>query len=165
MKDLTQERANQLFQYKDGILFSKKSGKPVGYKRGVGYLSLWADGKNHYLHRVVYIIHFGLIEQEVDHIDGNKLNNCIENLRQATRSQNNQNVGKNSRCTSGYKGASFHKDTNKWQARIWVNGKRKHLGLYDTVEQASLAYQTAAYQLHKDFANAGEQPCQVTVNY
>ena len=90
---------------------------------------------------------------EVDHIDGNKLNNQKSNLRIATRSQNAMNVGITKRNKSGYKGVSWHKCSNKWEVRIRINGKKLHLGLFINKEDAAKAYNDAAKLHHGEFAN------------
>ena len=89
--------------------------------------------------------------QKVDHIDENKANNNVKNLRWATSNENGYNQGKNKTNTSGFKGVSFDKNTNKYQARININGKRKHLGYYKTPEEASKSYEIKAKEIHGDF--------------
>lgn len=88
---------------------------------------------------------------ETDHIDGNKLNNQRSNLRMATPSQNQWNTNKRINNTSGFKGVSWHKGTKKWQAKINFKGKRKYLGLFDTPEAASQAYESKAKELFAEF--------------
>lgn len=90
---------------------------------------------------------------EVDHIDGNGLNNQRSNLRICTRTQNRQNVGAMKNNKSGYKGVSLHKATNKWLAQIRVDGKHHHLGLFTNPEEASKAYIQACKKYHGEFAN------------
>ena len=92
---------------------------------------------------------------EIDHIDGNGLNNAFSNLREATSSQNSANMKLRSDNTSGYKRASCwpsKKNPKKFQAHISVNGKQKHLGLFETAEEAHLAYSAAARQHFGEFA-------------
>lgn len=66
----------------------------------------------------------------VDHINENKTNNMISNLRWATNGQNHMNTKLSKNNTSGIKGVSFHKPLNKWIAHIMINGKNKHLGYF-----------------------------------
>lgn len=94
----------------------------------------------------------------VDHINGNTLDNQRINLRICTRQQNLCNRGSTKGNTSGFKGVVWHKATRKWAARIKKNYKSYHLGLYETPEEAHLAYQRAAAMLHGEFANFGKHP-------
>ena len=93
-----------------------------------------------------------LPDPEVDHINGKGCDNRRENLRAATRSQNNANQRKNSNNTSGFKGVHWRQDRSKWRARIEVNGKHLHLGLYDAATDAARAYDQAALQHFGQFA-------------
>lgn len=105
-----------------------------------------ADGKRTalYMHRVIMDAQPG---EQVDHIDGNPLNNQRSNLRIVTNSQNRMNAGRQSNNTSGLRGVSWHKDSQKWYARIKVHGKRIHLGYFDSLEEAS-TYHEAAREKH-----------------
>jgi hypothetical protein len=94
--------------------------------------------------------------EDVDHIDGDGLNNRRNNLRVATSAQNGRNRGAQRNNTSGYKGVGWDKSRQKWTAQIKVNGKQKHLGRFDTPEAAHKAYCEAADRLHGKFANYGE---------
>lgn len=90
---------------------------------------------------------------EVDHIDGNGLNNQRANLRVCTRTQNRQNVGAMKNNKSGYKGVTLHKVTGKWLAQIRANGKHYHLGLFTDPKEASAAYIEACEKYHGEYAN------------
>jgi hypothetical protein len=85
----------------------------------------------------------------IDHKDGDKLNNRWANLRSATKSEQNWNVGKNIKNTSGYKGVS--RAHGKWRANIRIGNVQKHLGLFPTAEEAAVAYKLAARSLHGAF--------------
>lgn len=89
---------------------------------------------------------------EVDHKDGNGLNNTRGNLRLATHSQNRHNSTMPSNNTSGFKGVSWHKRHRKWYAHATVNGKSKHIGHYDTPEDAARAYDAVVREIHGEFA-------------
>lgn len=89
---------------------------------------------------------------DVDHRDGNPLNNSLSNLRLATRSQNCINAPKPRNNTSGYKGVTFSQRIGKWEARIGYKWDRKHLGYYSTAEEAAKAYNKAAVELFGEFA-------------
>jgi len=88
---------------------------------------------------------------KVDHIDNNPSNNNVKNLRWATSSDNSCNRGKQKNNTTGFKGVSFNKKTNKYRALININGKLKHLGYYESVENASKAYEEKAREIHGEF--------------
>jgi hypothetical protein len=92
---------------------------------------------------------------DVDHKNGNPLDNRKENLRVCTRSSNLQNASKYQRkggTSSRYKGVSWHKAAKKWEAGLQVDGKRKWLGLFDLEIDAAKAYNEAASQYFGEFA-------------
>ena len=87
-----------------------------------------------------------------DHINGDTLDNQRRNLRPATRSQNGANARISKRNTSGFKGVSWHKQVKKWVAKIRVNRKLLHLGLFVSAEDAARAYDAAALKYFGEFA-------------
>ena len=89
----------------------------------------------------------------IDHIDGDKLNNEINNLRVCTQQQNTYNTRSRPLSTSIYKGVHYRKDTGKWVAQYTHNGRNIHIGCFDNETDASNAYKIATKALHKDFAN------------
>lgn len=91
-------------------------------------------------------------DMEIDHIDGNRLNNQRSNLRFANSSQNKCNRGPRKDCKSGFKGVSWHKQLNKWTARIQTNKKNVYLGVFNDIKDAILAYNDAAIKYHGQFA-------------
>lgn len=109
-----------------------------------------------FMHRIVLerILDRQLVKgEEVDHRNGNPLDNRRENLRLATRSENGRNRRLSTASTSGYKGVSLHKRSGKWHAAIKINGRIKNLGYFDTPEQAYAAYCESALELHGEFAS------------
>ena len=92
----------------------------------------------------------------VDHQNGNGLDNRRANLRICTHTENMWNRRRNVNSTSGFKGVYWHKAKGKWCAQVQVHGKRHHLGLFTTAEEAHLAYCRAADELHGEFRNYGE---------
>lgn len=102
-----------------------------------------------YMHRDIMETPVGL---DVDHINGNSIDNQKINLRNCTRSKNMMNVGKQKDNTSGYKGVSWFVRDKKWVAMIRFGDKRKNLGYYDTPEEAAIAYNNAVIIYHGEFA-------------
>lgn len=89
----------------------------------------------------------------VDHINGDRVDNRSANLRVCTRGQNLCNRGKTSLNTSGYKGVVFHQ--KKWKAQIGFQGRHRYIGVFDTQEEAHIAYCAKAKELHGEFFNPG----------
>lgn len=92
---------------------------------------------------------------QVDHINGNPLDNRRANLRICTRSQNGMNRGKQANNTSGFKGVIWRPKERKWAARIGVDGKKIDLGYFQTKAEAAAAYDAASKRVHGEFANSG----------
>jgi len=137
--------------------FKNKEGKPAGSRhREGGYQVCYKRAV--YLHcRLIWMYVYGVdpSDLEIDHINGNRADDRIQNLRIATRAQQQWNVGKTKSNTSGCKGVSFYKRLNKWRADIRLEGRQKNLGYFTTLEEAKVAYQKAADALHKEFKNYG----------
>lgn len=89
--------------------------------------------------------------KQVDHINGNGLDNRLSNLREASPSQNACNRKRHIKNTSGYKGVSFKKSINRWQCDIKINGKRYYLGVYKTPEEAHSVREKALLDYHGDY--------------
>ena len=104
-----------------------------------------------YIHRVIMGVKKG---QEIDHKDGDKLNNQKSNLRMATRSENNMNRGIPKNNKSGYKGVSWSKSHKRWKAEIKVNRKYMFLGRFTNKVDAAKAYNEAAKKYFGEFRNS-----------
>jgi hypothetical protein len=132
------------------------AGKVAGSINKVkGYRNIRIGCAQYRAHRLVYAWHHGACsaDLQIDHINGNRLDNRIENLRLATHAQNNQNVSKRRNNTSDFKGVSLHQQSRKFRAQICINGRKKHLGIFATAQEAGHAYAQAAAQLHGDFTH------------
>ena len=118
-----------------------------GYRRIKFQDGIWAT------HRLAWL--FGTGEDPgdltVDHINRNKLDNRLVNLRLATQAQQNMNKGLRSNNTSGFKGVCWHRENRKWRAKVYIKGKGKHLGYFATKEEAVEAYQKAAADNYGEF--------------
>jgi hypothetical protein len=130
---------------------TRNGGTIAGTDQGSGYLVVCCGYRRLYAHRVVYALHAaGWPRSEVDHIDGNRANNAPSNLRLATRKQQLGNTARSRVNSSGFKGVA--RCQNRWRAYIVADRKQKHIGVYDTPEQAAAAYKEAAASLFGDFA-------------
>ncbi len=110
------------------------------------YIRIEVNKKMYPLHRIIYK-YFNpdwdmtySHNNQIDHININPIDNRIENLRVVNNSQNQRNQNKRKNCSSKYKGVSRHNKNNKWVANITINGKLKHLGMFDNEEDAYEAY-------------------------
>lgn len=140
-----------IFTWIKPTAFCIKAGDIAGYKNKLGYVKIVVDKKYYHAHRLAYIYMNGVMpEKYLDHIDGCKDNNKWANLRNATPSQNCQNI-KTALKTNSTKllGVTLTRGRTKYQARIVVNRKIKHLGMFDTAEEAHQAYLTAKRELHE----------------
>lgn len=93
-----------------------------------------------------------LPEGEIDHINGDKQDNRVSNLRLASRCENQMNVPITAANTSGIKGVCYNKLAKKWQAYIQANNQRHYLGVFSSKEKAAEAYRIAEENLHGEFA-------------
>ena len=152
---LTKEQALELFEYRDGALYWKErprshfksdlawkqwnpkhAGKQAGCKSGHGYVKIRIYGKAMYAHQIIFLLHNGFVPSLIDHIDGNQSNNNIQNLRESNKQNNACNSKVRSDNTSGNRNVAWHKAAKKWAARITVNMKSKHIGLFEDFEFA-----------------------------
>lgn len=156
--ELSAERLKELFTYKDGKLISnmkvksRNVGDVLGTVGAKGYLTVRVDGVSYLLHRVVYAMHHEVLPEFLDHIDGNILNNRIENLRPADARENQWNQKLNSRNTSGVKGVYFDKSRNKWNARLKVAKRVCNIGYFEKIDDAAQAIALFREKQHKEYA-------------
>lgn len=154
---LTQELVLSLFEYRDGHLFRKfskgssKKGKLAGNEFNRGYRQVGIDKKSYLVHRVIFLMHHGYMPEFIDHVDKDKTNNRIENLRPATKSQNAMNCDLRKDNTSGTRGVTWDRDRKKWISQIQINNKHKFIGRFQSLEDAKVAYEVEAKKYFFDF--------------
>jgi hypothetical protein len=128
-----------------------KAGCEAGVMTHQGYLRIKVCGNPHQAHRLIWLMHYGSFPTgQVDHIDRDKSNNKIENLREVTGQQNNFN-SKSRKGSSQFKGVNVRK-CGKWAARIRKDGKQFNIGEYATEEMAAKAYDKKAREFFGVFA-------------
>ena len=162
--EITQELLHELFEYRNGVLYWKikrPNGIQIGDKAGSidrhGYLITGFFGKRCLNHRIIFLMIKGYLPKYLDHIDGNPLNNCITNLREASLSQNSYNTKRNCRNTTGVKSVYWNKVNKKYGVRIRTNSGRKFFGYFEDLELAELVATEARNKYHGEFANHGKQ--------
>lgn len=155
---MNQEIVKALFDYVDVGLYWKhsrgsnaKAGNRAGRLLRTGYRSVHVSGRRYQEHRLVYLWHHGFMPKQVDHINRDKSDNRIENLRAADHSTNQMNTDTRG-SQSGLRGVRFVPKTGRWAARIYRNGKEIRIGTFATPEEASAAYKEAAKNMFGDFA-------------
>lgn len=159
---LEAEKLNELFRYEDGKLFWKiqpsrriKAGSRAGGADPRGYRSIRLQNKNIREHRVIFVMHHGYEPEIVDHINGDKSDNRIENLRAATKSLNVMNSKRAVTNTSGVKGVCWVKGESKWHASVVVNKKTVWGKYFTCLSEAAEAVKQARAMFHGEFANHG----------
>jgi hypothetical protein len=132
---------------------TSNSGDVAGNANWRGYVSIWIAGKQYYAHRLAWAFCNGSWPiGDIDHINEDKSDNRISNLRVASRSENMFNRSCNKNNTSGMKGVVFCKATNRWRAQMMVNKKSVNIGRFKTKEAAANAYMFKAKEIMGEFA-------------
>jgi hypothetical protein len=157
---LTQDLLSALFEYQpDGRLLRTVTTNPrakahtySGCVNKAGYLRTRVLGKLYYNHHLVWFLHHGTWPSALDHINGDKADNRLENLRICSPQQNMHNARKRSDSGTGVKGVNWRAAKNKFRARIVVDRKEISLGHYDTLEEAQQAVTQARTKYHGEFA-------------
>lgn len=157
---ITHARLRELFVYdrKSGNFIRRistgrngchRAGEHAGTIQNHGYLVITADKQRYVAHRLAWFYVYGVWPiGDLDHINEDKLDNRISNLREATRKQNMQNVRRHKHNTSGYKGVAWHSQRGKWRAYIFDSYQQIHLGLFESKEAAFAARSKAEKQYH-----------------
>lgn len=148
---ITQERLKEClrYDYESGDFYWLKNtrghylkGKKAGCGRN-GYIVIGLDGKSYYAHRLAWLYINGEMLKQIDHIDGNRSNNKIENLRDVSHSENCHNKAKSRNNKTGVIGVHWNSKEQKFKAQINVDGKRIHLGYHDHLFSAVCARKSA----------------------
>ena len=152
------DAANGLLTWKKKPSTKIAIGAPVGYVSADGYYYGGFKGKTIKLHRAIFLMWHGYLPDYIDHVDGNRTNNRIVNLREATMTENNRNCRLQKNNSSGTVGVSWNDSRKKWVAMIWHNAKAVPLGRYPKLEDAITARKDAEklYGYHK---NHGSTKC------
>ena len=158
---ITQELANNLFQLKNGNLFWKnktsnlsriKIGDEAGVLDKKGYKKIGINQKIYFEHHIVFLMNHGYLPKQIDHINGVKNDNRIENLREVTNSQNKMNTKLQSNNKSGIKNVNWCKKSNKWVVQLAVDNKKRWFGYYYDLNVAKFVAETMRYKYHGKFA-------------
>ena len=159
--DLTAERLREILHYDpDTGVFTWlnnnagrgrviKAGEPAGTSGGHKYVRIGFFGYRNYAHRLAWLYVYGEFpKHNIDHVNGNGLDNRIANLRNATQGENTQNASIRSDNKSGFTGVHFHAKTGKWVSSIRANKCSHYIGIYPTKELAYEAYLAEKEKLH-----------------
>ena len=146
------ERVRSVFDYNpiSGIL--SKGGKAVGWLNRNGYLRCDLDGSKHYVHRIIFFWMTGCWPATVDHRDLNKRNNCWNNLRGCSKTDNQGNRTHRVDNASGVKGIHWDAERCRWVAQIQRDGKHHYIGRFSDLDAAKAAYLARAVSLYGEFA-------------
>lgn len=155
---LTQEKLKEKIVYfpNTGKFHNAKTGREVGTADKRGYVKILVNGKSYRAHRLAWLyVHGNFPKNEIDHIDGDRSNNKLKNLRDVTRAVNCMNMPKTDRNTTGFKGVDYFKPAQLYRSRIVKDGKRLFLGYFKTPEEAYKAYCDAGNLHHGDNFHPG----------
>lgn len=124
-------------------------GDEAGSFNGRGYRTISVLDTKYQAHRLAWLLTYGRWpNHEIDHINGDKSDNRLCNLRECTPAENGQNLAAPASSSCGLIGASWGKHQGRWRAQITVNGRKQHLGYFDDKWAAHRAYCEAKERLH-----------------
>lgn len=162
---ITQKMLKEKFHYdpESGVFTRLVSGANNKVKVGdiagspnLGYIRIWMDGRHYMAHRLAFLYMTGAFpEEQVDHINHIRNDNRWANLRAVTRLENSRNLKRPTRNTSGHIGVSWVEPRKKWTVNIRINGKLKHLGYFESLEDAVAARKVASRE-HGFHENHGQ---------
>ena len=152
---LTQERLKELISYdpETGVFIwvagAIKKGRAAGWVEN-GYVKITINGKNYKAHRLAWLWEKGAFpSSEIDHKNGIRADNRIENLRECSRQENQWNTSAYKNNKTGFKGVS--EQQSGWRATIRIGGKQVYLGEFASAIEAGKAYEAKARELHGEF--------------
>lgn len=129
------------------------AGRQAGGLTANGYILIRLQNRQAMAHRIAWAMVYGAWPTlSIDHINRVRNDNRIANLREVSRTKNSWNSARRIDNTSGFTGVGFHKQRQKWRARIINNGREQHLGFFDSEIAAAAAYAQAAQQARGEFA-------------
>lgn len=159
MTQLTQEQVKTHFEYRDGYLYWIKCnsnrvspGKRVDSFDSKGYIQVMLFGKRQRAHRLIYLYHHGVLPEFIDHIDGNRSNNEISNLRACTLNQNQHNRKPRISNKTGVKNIFWDSKMKSWMVSLNANGNKIFQGWFDDFELAELVAAELRDKYHGAFA-------------
>jgi len=132
----------------DGVLRRKSDNKAVGGLNNHGYHRVVVEGVRYLTHRLIWKMIHDEEPDEVDHINGQRDDNRLANLRNVSKKVNQENGAKRVNNTSGYPGVSWSRLHSKWRAQINHNGRKIHIGLFGCKIDAHKAYLKAKKKYH-----------------
>jgi hypothetical protein len=143
--DTTYEKLYKMYNYNENSgVFTDIQGNVIGKKHNEGYLALYKFNETILLHRLAWYFKYGSLPNgTIDHIDRDKTNNRIDNLRDATALEQSKNRDKRSDNTSGCTGVSWDKEKCMWRARIYIDKKCVSLGRFSEYHEAVNARKNA----------------------
>lgn len=159
---ITRDELHELFRFNPdtGVFTWKVSPGPkshvligdvAGSLSGNGYWQIKIKGRVYKAHRLAWLYMNGSLPEMIDHINGNRADNRMENLRVCDRFSNMWNMKKSVRNSSGVKGVSWNNQLSKWKAQITIKNNCLHLGYFENLELASLVVSEARCKFHNEF--------------
>ncbi|MEK6294411.1 MAG: HNH endonuclease [Paraburkholderia tropica] len=153
---LTYDAETGIFRWRERRNHLTPKGSVAGTVNSKGYVMIGVARRLYQAHRLAWLYVTGEWPKDlIDHINTIRTDNRFENLREASKTENNRNRSAGIAGRKGLKGATFRKKEGAWYSGIWSAGKRIHLGTFSSEQEAHEAYCKAADEMHGEFANFG----------